>query len=229
MSPTYVTNNQQLPSNLVDTYTEVVSKLDKKELSRVRRSYAVILKESGWTYQAISRLFGVSRESVRQMVSTHVLREGTRVNIGVESARGVVDSYGLAVENPPIKPEKEKKVYPMPDSEVLARLLELQPKAQQVRSSSPRFRQEAEEYTRLIYETHVEKGVSLYRLAKLLGVTHSALRFRLVRYGYETAKGTSAVYKPIVEKNRATAEKRQVTTVVFDYSAETGVKTPIAV
>lgn len=219
---TYVNNNQKFPTHLVEVYQDVSAGLDKKTLISMRRNYAMVLKSAGWTYQTISGLFGVSREAVRQMIAVH------SEDNSEASSREVVESYGLAVEHPPTKPEREKKVYAEPEPEVLARLLELKPLAQQVRSSSPRFREEAEEYTRLVYETH-KSGVSLYRLAKRLGVTHSALRFRLVRYGYETAEGTSAVYKPIVAKNRAASDKTEVTSVVFDYSAETGVKIPIAV
>jgi len=91
----------------------------------------------------------------------------------------------------------------MPTPELLARLKELQPYAQQVRANSPRFRAEAEEYTYLLNQAHNEQKVTLYRLAKLLGVTTSALAFRLVRYGYRTTKlGQSSAYKPILDKNR---------------------------
>jgi hypothetical protein len=72
-----------------------------------------------------------------------------------------------------------------------------------VRSNGTKYRKEAEEYTRLLNQAHVEEGVTLYRLAKRLGVTHGALRFRLVRYGYKTpVNATSKVYTPILEKNR---------------------------
>jgi hypothetical protein len=107
---------------------------------------------------------------------------------------------------PPV-PKHADKVgqsrYVMPTPELLARLKELQPYAQQVRANSPRFRAEAEEYTYLLNQAHNEQKVTLYRLAKLLGVTTSALAFRLVRYGYRTTTlGKSSAYKPILDKNR---------------------------
>jgi hypothetical protein len=81
--------------------------------------------------------------------------------------------------------------------------LELQPLAQKVRGSGSAYRKEAEEYTALINHAHMVEGVTLYRLAKRLGVTHGALRFRLVRYGYITPKtGVSGVYKPVAMANR---------------------------
>ena len=94
-----------------------------------------------------------------------------------------------------------------PEPETLARLLELQPLAQLVRSHSPKYRAEAEEYAALVWKAHKEQKVTLYRLAKCLGVTHGALRFRLVRYGYMTpAKGgKSRSYQRIMDKNRVVA------------------------
>jgi hypothetical protein len=94
-------------------------------------------------------------------------------------------------------------VYIEPSPETLKRLLELQPYAQQVRSSGKKYRAEAEEYTSLLNHAHTVEGVTLYRLAKRLGVTHGALRFRLVRYGYKkTVTATSKVYNPIIKENR---------------------------
>jgi hypothetical protein len=107
--------------------------------------------------------------------------------------------------------------YIEPTPETLARLLELQPNAQKVRFNSTKFRKEAEEYTALINHAHTIERVTLYRLAKRLGVTHGALRFRLARYGYkEPPTATSRAYQVVLEKNRAikgTAQERLEETV----------------
>ena len=109
----------------------------------------------------------------------------------------------VEIPEPPIKLEKPKPVYIEPSPETLERLLQLQPYAQQVRSNGKKYRAEAEEYTALLNHAHVVEGVTLYRLAKRLGVTHGALRFRLVRYGYkQPITATSKVYNPIVQENR---------------------------
>jgi hypothetical protein len=77
------------------------------------------------------------------------------------------------------------------------------PKAQQVRGKSKRYRREAEEFTALLNYAHKIEGVSLYRLAKTLGVTHAAIRFRLCRYGYlKPGLGKSGVYSPVSMQNR---------------------------
>lgn len=107
-----------------------------------------------------------------------------------------------APEQPVVVRERKRSVRAEPLADNLVRLRELQPLAQQVRSNSPKYRAEAEEYTALIAHEHMERGVSLFRLSKELGVTHGALRFRLVRYGYKEATSEHKVYKPIVSDNR---------------------------
>ena len=96
---------------------------------------------------------------------------------------------------------------PQPSPENLARLIELKPLAQKVRYDHSTYRKEAEEYSALIWHLYSVDGVTLYRLAKRLGVTHGALRFRLVRCGYLVPKTCkSACYTPIKENNRAVTQ-----------------------
>lgn len=159
----------------------------------ILKSYIVSLRQEGWTLESIAKPLSVSREWIRQMESD---------SPDVESAQRLATAMGFVVPERPIIPERVKVERPKPLPENLARMLELQPKAQLVRSSSPRYREEAEEYTRLINLEHTDRGVSLFQLARDLGVTHGALRFRLVRYGYRTTSSTSKVYQPIAEENR---------------------------
>lgn len=156
----------------------------------LRNEYIAALRQAGWTLQSIADVAGITRERIRQIAASYT---------------GNLGDYAdeLAVPLPPLKAGKPKPVYIEPVPETLARLLELQTDAQSVRANSPRFRAEAEEYTRLLWESHHDDKVTLYRLAKRLGVTHGALRFRLARYGYLTPKdGSSKVYNPILDKNR---------------------------
>jgi transposase len=154
-----------------------------------RNEYVRKLRAMGWTLQSIANACGISRERIRQIIEMK--------SPGLELG----DDY--IIPTPPFHPEKIKREYVEPSDEILTRLLELQPLAQQVRSHSPRYRAEAEEYTRLLNQAHSVDGVTLYRLAKRLGVSHGAIRFRLARYGYKPApNATSKVYKPINSKNR---------------------------
>lgn len=177
----YIKKNQQLPSYIREEFDKIVNNDVRDQLIRE-------LRTTGWTLEAIASASGLTRERVRQVSN---LPSPIPVELEVE------------IPEPPVKPERPRPVYIEPTPETLKRLLELQPYAQQVRSSGTKYRAEAEEYTALLNHAHVVEGVTLYRLAKRLGVTHGALRFRLVRYGYKkpvTAK--SKVYTPIVDKNR---------------------------
>lgn len=160
---------------------------DRISAPEERDDYVRALRKVGWTLSSISAVIGLSRERVRQICTTPV-DEATKAE--------------FYIPEPPRHEERKVRVFIEPKPETLARLLELQPMAQQVRSSSPRFRAEAEEYTSLLNHAHTVEGVTLYRLGKRLGVTHSAIRFRLTRYGYKaiTASTKSRVYQPL--KNR---------------------------
>lgn len=171
---------------------EVVRAFDRlKDDPETRKLYSAALRRAGWTLQSISAVTGVTRERVRQINESYP--EGAEVALGAD----------LPVPSPPLKPVRVRKTYTEPDPRKLARLLELQPLAQQNRHNSEEFRQAAEDYTALIWEVHNADGVTLYRLAKRLGVTHGALRFRLARYGYKLPEsGVSNVYTRIDPAHR---------------------------
>lgn len=182
----YIKKNQRLPENI-----EVFFSANKAN-QPLRDQMIRELSEANWTYEAISVASGLTRERIRQIVKQPL-----------PTTDDFTFSLGMDIPEPPVKQEREKPVYVEPHPETLARLLELQPYAQQVRSNGKKYREEAEEYTKLLNHAHVNEGVTLYRLAKRLGVTHGALRFRLVRYGYkQPVTATSKVYNPIVKENR---------------------------
>lgn len=176
----YIKKNQKLPEAIYKIFSETATTDVRDQLIRE-------LRDKGWTLEAISGASGLTRERVRQIAKADVPGFAT----------------GLELPEPPLKPTKAKPVYVEPNSDTLERLLELQPYAQQVRSNGKKYREEAEEYTKLLNHAHTVEGVTLYRLAKRLGVTHGALRFRLARYGYKKPlTATSKVYTPIVKENR---------------------------
>jgi hypothetical protein len=185
--------NHRLPAEVYDAVTKLEASLPASEWKDLRKTYAVLLRDAGWTLQSVADLFGWSRERVRQVSSART----------TATAMALAEKYALDIPTPPLKPEPTPRQYVEPSPETLARLLELKPMAMAVRSHSPAFRAEAEEYTRLLNHAHAVEGVTLYRLAKRVGVTHGAIRFRLARYGYKLPKNASSkVYKPILDKNR---------------------------
>jgi len=172
---------QELPESVVNGFKHITNNND-------RDNYIKALHSAGWTGRAISLACKVSAERVYQIIASGAQTTHTPATLVIPQA--------------PRKMVKAKAVttYTEPSPEMLARLKELQPLAQQVRSSSPRYRAEAEEYTYLLNEA-TKQGCTVYRLAKLLGVTHSALAFRLVRYGYRTTvHGQTKAYQPVMHR-----------------------------
>jgi DNA-binding transcriptional MerR regulator len=150
-----------------------------------RNDYITAIRNAGWTLQAISEATGITRERVRQIVAN------TKPAV-------VYDNIPL----PPLFPEKPKPTYVEPSAETLARLLELKPLASQVRGTSPAFRSEGEEFSQLLNHSHTVEGVTIYRLAKRLGVTPASIRFRLARYGYlPPFAGDSGSYRLLKSKS----------------------------
>jgi transcriptional regulator with XRE-family HTH domain len=163
----------------------------------IRAAYIYALRLKGWTLQAVADALGLTRERIRQIetkaspsLALHILADPGSFPVPE------LETMEIEVLAPP--------VYIEPSPENLARLIELKPLAQKVRYDHTQYRKEAEEYSALVWHVHSVEGVTLYRLAKRLGVTHGALRFRLARYGYLLPKtGKSSCYTPIKEKNRA--------------------------
>jgi hypothetical protein len=178
--------NQELPLEVVVALKSMDTSTSNGK--KVRDAYLTKLRSAGWTLVVLGEASGISRERVRQIVEKQT------------NDLSLVEN--LPVPNPPVwvSTYKEKETI-LPEPEVLDRLLELKTYAEQVRSFSPRYRAEAEEYSKLLNEC-MEKGVTLYRLSKLLGVTHGALMFRMVRYGYKETSGSSKAYNRILEENR---------------------------
>lgn len=165
----------------------VVAAVLRQKLDReTRDNYIRELHAAGWTLTAIGQAASMTRERARQIAGA-----------------GSFKPSGFAVPQPPKKQKAPTPTYVEPNPTILGRLLELQPLAQKVRGGSSAYRSEAEEYTKLVAKAHLEDGVTLYRLAKRLGVTHGALRFRLVRYGYLRTTGKSRSYQPVDLQNRA--------------------------
>lgn len=179
-----------LPDEVVKAFEGLGDDLETRNL------YSAALRRAGWTLQSISAAMGITRERVRQVSESLP-----------ETLPELSDD--LPVPTPPAKPVRVRKEYVEPDAAKLARLLELQPVAQKNRNNSTvEQRKIAEEYTALLWEVHDSDGVPLYRLAKRLGVSHGALRFRLARYGYKMPQdgGVSKVYTRIDPARRVSAQ-----------------------
>jgi hypothetical protein len=176
--------NVELPEEVTNNFTA----LTKSNLKNLRNDYIIALVNAGWTNVSVAKSAGLSNEMVRIIRSKHTAEPVPPTLVIPEVPKHELRSASITRALPPV--------------ELLERLKELKPIAQKVRANSPRYRAEAEEYSYLLNEAHTTHGVSMYRLAKLLGVTTSGLVFRLVRYGYKTSDGGSSVYRQIKASNR---------------------------
>lgn len=184
-----IRKNAKLPQEVYDKFHAV------KDIPKYRNAYALVLHTAGWTLQSIADAVGVSRERIRQIINESDPFEGLVY---------IYTSPEFPVpELPSVEVELEERYNIEPDPIKFMRLQQLQPYAQQVRSNSKTYRREAEEYTALLNEVINVDGVTVYHLSRLLGVTHGAINFRLVRYGYKTTNGKSRAFSKIREENRS--------------------------
>jgi hypothetical protein len=172
--------NQKTKLNLPNETAELLKNLSMAD----RKAYTKRLCEAGWTYQSIADVFKVSRQAIEQYLKKC----------------DVVSDEVLALPIPELPSEPIYRMKRLEVSaDVLAELKELHAKASLVRGKSPKYRAEAEQFTKLAWE-QTQQGISTYSLAKSLGVTHGALLFRFVRYGYMTTNGKSKVFRQLTHR-----------------------------
>lgn len=164
---------------------ELLHSLPRKQ----RKAYMRLLVDKGWTLQSIAEVLGITRQAVDMFLKTN----------NYESWEAdLVEAEGLPMPELPSRPIY-KSQRAEANAEAIARLKELHEVAKLVRGNGKKHRAEADEFTRLAWE-QVQQGISVYSLAKSLGLTTSALMFRFVRYGYATSNGKSKAYSPIKNK-----------------------------
>jgi hypothetical protein len=180
--------------------TVALNLIPKKERG-IKSAYICVLREKGWTLESIGSALNVCRERVRQLESLANLGDVVDIKLSPGS---------YPVPDLPVEYTLEQVSYFLePSEKTLTRLKQLQPLAALVRSNSPNYRKEAEEFSGLLNQVINVEGVPASHVAKLLGVTHGAIMFRLVRYGYASTNGKSKAYQTIHSANRAIGGRNQ--------------------
>jgi hypothetical protein len=185
-----------LPAEVV-----VALHLFPKDQLHLRDAYIYVLRMKGWTLESVGQALDLTRERIRQLES----RSKPIDAITILSNPGTFP----IPEVPKRSIYKEVSFFAEPSEKDLARLKQLKPLAELVRSNSPNYRVEAEEYAGLLNKVVNIDNVPTSHLSKLLGVTHGAITFRLVRYGYASTKGQSRTYQRIHDANRAVGGRNQ--------------------
>lgn len=154
-----------------------------------RDQYIWRLRNAEWSLDAIGRACGLSRERVRQLTDA-ITKSGVQMELPLHYT-----DYPVPMPKKDVRivvKKTPKQVHPVE----LARLKELLAVASKIRGKTPKYRAEAEELAYRLNQ-QVLQGVSIYSLAKSLGVTHAAVNFRLVRYGYRKTNGKSSIWRRI--------------------------------
>ena len=184
------TLSKELPQRSKQTLPKEVGDLLRSLPIKERKAYATELSKAGWTLQSIANELKITREAIR-------LYESAKSNDETEVRKAIASLPIPPMPTRLVHREVIKKV--AIDESDLVILKELYSKAKLVRGKSANYRKEAEDFTKLAY-AQVEKGVSIYAVAKALGITNSALQFRFTRYGYKVANGKSKVYRPLTHR-----------------------------
>lgn len=169
--------------SLPDETVELIKSLNRQEFI----SYCRALKAEGWTLQSIADAKGITRERIRQLV------------VGYPEVSAPIDHLPVP-KLPVIEAVKVvKKVREVPD-EVAILLKDLHSKAYWVRGKSPLNREEAERLGEFIWDLIHNQFYSINQVAKAIGVSHLAIRARLVRYGYAKSDGKTRIFRQLTHR-----------------------------
>jgi hypothetical protein len=181
-----VSRTHSLPSWVVGKLVALHEAGVPRERDQGLNNYLLALHEAGWTYAALGEALCMTREAVRQRCAFAT---------GPDASRGVPAPPAPPVKISPVKPQRPV----IPPAE-LARMRQLMAESRTVNggtsAADPR-RQAALRLAELMAE-HYLRGVSMYRIAKQLGVTQPAVYSRLVRHGYIDSSGKSAAFRKYV-------------------------------
>jgi predicted transcriptional regulator len=187
-----VVGNKQKKSHL--TLPKETAEILKNLAFKERKAYAEALCNKGWTYQSIADVLGLSRQAIEQYVKSNSVKSG-------EVRAQIID---LPIPELPTTPIYKSQIVEA-DPQVIAELKELHSKAKLVRGKGKAYRKEAELFTKLAWE-QCQNGITIYSLAKSLGITNGALTFRFVRYGYMKSNGKAKVFRQLT--NRESLDER---------------------
>lgn len=138
--------------------------------STTLRAAVLAATERGWTYRAVANALGVSLERVRQLATSGPRQSGSPIEI----------------PEPPSRPEPFKREPPPTLTEGQAEQLRDLKRRSNVSGPLPDDHPTvvaAQEFARLV-DLHLKAGHRISDLARSVGISRTALQFRLGRYGY---------------------------------------------
>ncbi len=161
-----------------DEFAEVLRRMRADADPRLSMTLAAAF-DAGWTWSALGRLLGVSRQAVEQ--------RAIGADFYPDSALPAIPPPPQKPGPPPKVPRKRLTVKP----EVADRLRELHEVAKTVNGITPvddPARRASEELSETLAAL-IERGVTAYHLAQVLGCTQGGISQRLARHGFPAAPG----------------------------------------
>lgn len=146
--------------------------------------------DAGWTLASVADACHVTRQTVFNWKQESEALDITKL---------VAMDVPPFVSSSPAKVErKPKAMLSEADVKELLMLHDIAKRNRRGRVGTQSFTAEcSQRFTDMVWNLHNDKGVSIYAIAKAVGVTVAALQFRLVRYGYKTTTGKSKSYQPM--------------------------------
>lgn len=146
--------------------------------------YLLELSNAGWTFRALANAYnGVVIDTVRKPVVE--LRDSGRRWDPIPDAPPIPESPRREAQNRPAQPSAASQTYHVPE-EVAERMKKLYRLAKEVRGTTPQDspkREASKELSRMM-ATEKDAGASFVEIGKAVGMSWSAVKFRLGRYGY---------------------------------------------
>ena len=183
--------SQALTTDHPDVVEDIYFIREKIKSRHLLQVYVSCLIQQGWKQRTMAETLGLSRTGVANLCIKDDLVEQS-----LEEYRLIINRP-LRLPLPPSRPEKRKAPARVKASaETIEMLKDLHAKARNYRGTT-KNKEESYLFTAAVYYVNTVDGVSLYSIAKEIGLTHAALSSRLVRYGYKSTTGKSGAYRKL--------------------------------
>lgn len=174
----------------IEAGSDLHRRLQAAHPGRDRDTLLRVAAETGWTQSALAEVLGFTRQYVSQRIAL--------------APPGWIDPVEPPPPLPPLpppprKPKRETKHVP---PELVAEAKQLHVRARRVTGRTPAHhpdRKAGVELTALMWRLIQQDGITMYRVAKDLGLSPAAVGLRLQRYGYVKPMPSVAKVLPRVQ------------------------------
>lgn len=188
MTSEIIRARQKVPDDFAKTLRALAAdatnggNLGRTEASVRLNAVLMMARTQGWTTSALAEALGISHQAVSKRANQGRVRKDIP-DVPLPPRRRTPM---------PAPPKRQLLIKP----EIAERLREMQKIAETVNGATPDDdprRAVSVEFTAALASL-VEQGVTVYQIAKVLGINHNAVRSRLARHGYRKPAPSDPVY-----------------------------------